>query len=68
MNPSHSYALLALLLLTLLNGFFTLAEVALNTVRNARLQDLIEEGGSDAQAAGSAQQLVRQPTRVVVLQ
>jgi len=65
MNPSHSYALLALLLLTLLNGFFTLAEVALNTVRNARLQDLIEEGGSDAQAAGSAQQLMRQPTRVV---
>ncbi len=65
MNPSHSYALLALLFLTLLNGFFTLAEVALNTVRNARLQDLIEEGGSDAQAAGSAQQLTRQPTRVV---
>ena len=65
MNPSHSYALLALLLLTLLNGFFTLAEVALNTVRNARLQDLIEEGGADAQAAGSAQQLIRQPTRVV---
>ena len=65
MNPSHSYALLALLLLTLLNAFFTLAETALNTVRNARLQDLIEEGGADAQAAGSAQQLMRQPTRVV---
>lgn len=65
MNPSHSYALLALLLLTLLNGFFTLAEVALNTVRNARLQNLIEEGGAGAQAAGSAQQLMRQPTRVV---
>ncbi len=65
MNPSPSYALLALFLLTLLNGFFTLAEVALNTVRNARLQDLIEEGGQGAQAAGSAQQLMRQPTRVV---
>ena len=65
MNPSHSYVLLALLLLTLLNGFFTLAEVALNTVRNARLQDLIEEGGAEAAAAGSAQQLMRQPTRVV---
>ena len=65
MNPSHSYAFLALLLLTLLNGFFTLAEVALNTVRNARLQDLIEEGGADGAAAGSAQQLMRQPTRVV---
>ena len=65
MNPSHSYALVALLLLTLLNGFFTLAEVALNTVRNARLQDLIEEGGAEAQAAGSARQLLREPTRVV---
>ncbi len=65
MNSSHSYVLLALLLLTLLNGFFTLAEVALNTVRNARLQDLIEEGGAEAAAAGSAQQLMRQPTRVV---
>ncbi len=65
MEPSHSYALLALLLLTLLNAFFTLAEIALNTVRNARLQDLIEEGGEDADAAGSAQLLLRQPTRVV---
>jgi len=65
MNPSHSYALLALLVLTLLNGFFTLAEVALNTVRNARLQDLIEAGGADGAAAGSAQKLMRQPTRVV---
>jgi len=65
MEPSHSYALLALLLLTLLNAFFTLAEIALNTVRNARLQDLIEEGGEDAEAAGSAQLLLRQPTRVV---
>ena len=65
MNPSHSFALLALLVLTLLNGFFTLAEVALNTVRNARLQDLMEAGGADGAAAGSAQKLMRQPTRVV---
>ena len=65
MQPSHSYALIALLLLTVLNAFFTLAETALNTVRNARLQDLIEEGGDDAGAADSAQQLLRQPTRVV---
>ena len=36
MQPSHGYALLALLLLTLLNGFFTLAETALNTVHHAR--------------------------------
>jgi putative hemolysin len=65
MEPSQSYALIALLLLTFLNAFFTLAEIALNTVRNARLQDLIEEGGEDADAAGSAQLLLRQPTRVV---
>ena len=65
MEPSHSYALLVLVLLTLLNAFFTLAEIALNTVRNARLQDLIEEAGEDAEAAGSAQLLLRQPTRVV---
>ena len=65
MNPSHSYAWLLLFLLTGLNAFFTLAETALNTVRNARLQQIIEEGGRDAGAAGSAQSLLRQPTRVV---
>ena len=65
MQPSHSYALLALLLLTLLNAFFTLAEIALTTVRNARLQELMEAGGQGADAAGSAQILLRQPTRVV---
>jgi len=65
MNPSHSYAWLALFLLTLLNAFFTLAETALTTVRNARLQQMIAEGGREAGAAGSAQQLMRQPTRVV---
>jgi putative hemolysin len=65
MQPSHGYALLALLLLTLLNGFFTLAETALNTVRNARLQQLIEAGGQGAEAAEGASQLLRQPTRVV---
>ncbi len=65
MSPSHGYALLTLILLTLLNAFFTLAETALNTVRNARLQDMIEEGGQEASAANSVQQLIRQPTRVV---
>ena len=65
MQPSPSYALLALLLLTLLNAFFTLAEIALTTVRNARLQELMEAGGQEADAAGSAQTLLRQPTRVV---
>ncbi len=65
MNSSHIYALLASLVLTLLNAFFTLAETALNTVRNARLQEMIAAGGRDAEAAGSAQMLLRQPTRVV---
>ena len=65
MNPPHSYAWLLLLLLTGLNAFFTLAETALNTVRSARLQQMIEEGGRDAGAAGSVQALLRQPTRVV---
>jgi len=65
MNLLSAYALLACLFLTGLNAFFTLAETALNTVRNARLQEMITEGGRDAEAAGSAQMLLRQPTRVV---
>lgn len=65
MQPSHSYALLGLVLLTFLNAFFTLAETALSSARNARLQDIMDEGGSDAAPAASAQILLRQPTRVV---
>ena len=65
MQPSHSYALLALVLLTFLNAFFTLAETALSSARNARLQDMMDAGGADAGAAAAAQRLLRQPTRVV---
>ncbi len=65
MQPSHSYALLGLILLTFLNAFFTLAETALSSARSARLQDWIDEGGTDAGAAAAAQILLRQPTRVV---
>ena len=65
MQPSHRYALLALLLLTFLNAFFTLAETALSSARNARLQDIMDEDGPNAGAAASAQNLLRQPTRVV---
>jgi len=65
MQSSSSYALIGLILLTFLNAFFTLAETALSAARHARLQDLIDEGGPDAGAAASAQQLLRQPTRVV---
>ncbi len=65
MQPSHIYALIALLLLTLLNAFFTLAETALNTIRTARLQGLMEAGDADSAAMGEAQKLLREPTRVV---
>ena len=64
MNSRDGYALLAILVLTLLNAFFTLAEVALVTVRNTRLQHLVAEG-ADAGGAGGVQDLMRQPTRVV---
>ena len=65
MQPSHSYALTGLVLLTFLNAFFTLAETALSSARNARLQDMVDEGGADAGTAALAQSLLRQPTRVV---
>ncbi len=64
MNPADSYALFALLLLTLLNAFFTLAETALVTVRNARLQQMIAEGDAHTGTAGGVQKLMQQSTRV----
>ncbi len=66
MTPGYSEAtaLVAIILLTLLNAFFTLAETALVTVRNARLQQMISERSSETGAAGSVQDLMRQPTRV----
>ena len=65
MQPSPSFALFGLVLLTFLNAFFTLAETALSAARHARLQDLVDEGGPQARAAEAAQRLLRQPTRVV---
>ncbi len=65
MNPQDFYALLAAVLLTLFNAGFTLAETALVTVRNARLAQIVTEGGSDAANATQVQALMRQPTRVV---
>ncbi len=64
MNPADSYALLAILLLTLLNAFFTLAETALVTVRNARLQQMIALTQTQTGAAGGVPALMRQATRV----
>lgn len=64
MNPHDVWALLALLLLTLLNAFFTLAETALVTVRNARLQQMIARGDAQTGTAGGVQDLMRQATRV----
>lgn len=62
---SIGLAIVSLLILSLLNGFFTLAESALVTIRNARLEQVIAERGSDAAAAGELQELLRRPTRVV---
>ncbi len=65
MSPHDGYALLAIVLLTLLNAFFTLAETALVTVRHVRMQQIVTEGGAQAGAAGGVQALMRQPTRMV---
>ncbi len=64
MNPPDAFALLAILLLTVLNAFFTLAETALVTVRNVRLQQMIAEGGAQTGSAGGVNDLMRQTTRV----
>nr|MDQ2686828.1 DUF21 domain-containing protein [Armatimonadota bacterium] len=64
MNPQDALALFAILLLTLLNAFFTLAETALVTVRNARLQQVLAEGGAPTGNADGVHDLMRQATRV----
>lgn len=65
MNPQDIIALLAVSLLTLFNAAFTLVEAALVTVRNARLSQIVTEGGSDAANATQVQVLMREPARVV---
>lgn len=64
MNPQDALALFVILLLTLLNAFFTLAETALVTVRNARLQQMLAEGGAPMGNADGVYDLMRQTTRV----
>jgi putative hemolysin len=64
MNPADSFALFALLALTFLHAFFTLAETALLTVRNTRLQQMLAEGDARTGTAGGVQTLMRQATRV----
>lgn len=64
MNSQDAPALIVILLLTLLNAFFTLAETALLTVRNVRLQQMIAEGGAQTANAGGVNDLMRQATRV----
>lgn len=64
MNPQDVLALFAILLLTLLNAFFTLAETALVTVRNARLQQVLAEGDAPMGHADGVHDLMRQATRV----
>lgn len=73
MSPHDGLALCVIVLLTALNAFFTLAETALVTVRNARLQQIAAEGAAagdgDTEGQGAAfvrvQTLLHQPTRVV---
>lgn len=64
MNPADIYAIVAILLLVVLNGFFTLAETALLTVRNTRLQRMIAAGDAQTGTASIVQTLMRQATRV----
>lgn len=64
MNSADIYALVAILLLVVLNGFFTLAETALLTVRNTRLQRMIAAGDAETGTASTVQTLMRQATRV----
>jgi putative hemolysin len=63
-GPVLMVILLAIVGCILLNAFFTLAEVALVTVRNSRLQQLVAEGADGGGGAG-VQDLLRRPTRLV---
>ncbi|MDQ2799513.1 MAG: hemolysin family protein [Armatimonadota bacterium] len=65
MHSPDGYALLAIFLATLIHAFFTLTETSLVTVRSARLQQIISEGGRDAATATRAQNMMRQPARIV---
>lgn len=52
MDDSHfGYRIIALTILTLINAFFSAAEVALLTVRPTRMAELAEKGNLGAQAA-----------------
>jgi putative hemolysin len=63
MNPADITALVAILFFTFVHAFFTLAETALITVRQARLEQIIVEGRRSASAL-RVQDLMREPTRV----
>ncbi len=54
MDDSHfGYRIIALIILTLVNAFFSAAEVALLTVRPSRMEELAKKGNIGAQAAVS---------------
>ncbi len=63
-GPVLTAVLLAIAACTLLNAFFTLAEVSLVTIRNSRLQQLVAEGADGGGGAG-VQDLLRRPARLV---
>jgi putative hemolysin len=61
------WAIVAILLCTLFNFFFSLAETALVSVRSSRLQHIVQ-GAVDTETAAGAeaiQRLLAQPTRIV---
>lgn len=67
MSATHLWAIIAILLCTLFNFFFSLAETALVSVRSSRLQHIVQ-GAADTDSAANAeaiQALLAQPTRIV---
>lgn len=67
MSATDLSAIIAILLCTLFNFFFSLAETALVSVRSSRLQHIVQ-GAADTDSAANAeaiQALLAQPTRIV---
>ena len=62
-RPTEILAIVSIMVLTLLHGFFTMAKTALVTVRHARLQHSVSENAEPGGVRG-LQVLTRDPARV----
>ena len=62
-RPTEILAIVSIMVLTLLHGFFTMAKTALVTVRHARLQHSVSENAETGGVRG-LQVLTRDPARV----